>query len=356
MINIFYNNKTYGIKNLDSLAEEAPFFKPAISFIKNWMTNTEKFDFQSSGSTGVPKMLDISRKQILSSVELTRKYLQLKQGEKALVCLSPEYIATKMMIARCLVLGLDIVLVEPCANPLDRVDISTKIDFASFVPMQVQKILDSAHTDRLSEIRNVLIGGSGVHNSLIYRLKTFNNNIYHTYGMTETVSHIALRKLDKNSHTNHFKCLSEVRIRTDENNCLVVSGPMTDHKEIFTKDLVEIHNQNEFTWKGRLDNLVNSGGVKIIPELVEEQLISIFRRSNLSNEFFLAGIEDPLLGQKLVLLIEGGHTDKTLDSLNENMRKFLPKYHIPKEVIFKKEFIRTASGKVRRKEILKSIE
>lgn len=356
MINIFYNNKTYGIKNLDLLTEEAPFFAPAISFIRNWMTNTEKFNFQSSGSTGAPKMLDISRKQILASVELTKKHLQLKQGEKALVCLSPEYVATKMMVARCLALDLDIVLVEPSANPLDQVNINTKIDFASFVPMQVQKILDSAHSARFPKIRNVLIGGAGVHNSLINRLKNFNNNIYHTYGMTETVSHIALRKLDKNSHTNHFKCLSEVRIRSDENNCLVVCGPMTDHKEIFTKDLVEIRNQNEFIWKGRMDNLVNSGGVKIIPELVEEQLISIFSKLNISNDFFLAGIEDPLLGQKLVLLIEGGHTDKTLDSLNENMRKFLPKYHTPKEVIFKNKFIRTASGKVRRKETLKSIE
>lgn len=356
MMNIFYNNMFYEASNLKILEEKAPFFKPSIAFIREWLANKEKFQFQSSGSTGQPKLLEITRSQILASVDMTKRHLNLQKGEKALVCLSSEYVATKMMVARCMALDLDMVLVEPCANPMDHIDPTTQIDFASFVPMQVQKIMDSGQSSNFGKIRNVLIGGAPLHNSLIINLKKFNNNIYHTYGMTETVSHIALRKLDKNGHTNQFTCLNGVNIRTDENNCLVVSGPMTGHKEIFTKDLVKLISQHEFIWEGRKDNLVNSGGIKIIPELVEEQLVSIFKKVKLSNDFFITGIEDPILGQKLILLVEGEQApQKTMVSLDDNMKKFLPKYHIPKEVFFLKQFIKTASGKIRRKETLKTL-
>ncbi|MEQ6120682.1 AMP-binding protein [Reichenbachiella sp. MALMAid0571] len=355
-MNITYKNEIYSLKNLKRLLSEAPFFSSGISFINQWVSLQSVFIFKSSGSTGIVKNIEVSRNQILESVKLTTNALKLKTSDRSLVCLAPEYVATKMMLARCLILDMDIILVDPSSNPLAGLDENEQIDFASFVPLQVQQIIDSDNSDKLNKIRNVLIGGAPVSDVLTEKLNSFQNNIYHTYGMTETVSHIAMKCLSKKRSSPYFKCLSGIQITSNNDDCLVIKGSVTNNKEVITKDLVEIKNGNEFIWLGRQDNLVNSGGVKIIPEQIESLLKPIFKEVQMPNEFFLGGIKDPVLGQKLILIVEGTLPTTGFETLiKTKIEEFFSKYHVPKQTICLDQFIRTSSGKVKRSETLKLI-
>jgi len=346
---ITYNNQVYTTDNLNKLGTIAPFFKPGIQFIQDWAKGQDSFIFKSSGSTGLAKEIEICRDQILSSVLQTKNYLELKSTDKVLVCLGPEYVATKMMIARCLASNLDIILVEPCSNPLAVIDKRMVMDFASFVPLQMESILKSEHSGRIGAIRNILIGGAPTSNALNEKLRRFNNNIYHTYGMTETVSHIGLRKLSQQSKSEYFKCLDEIKLRTNSEGCLVINGGVTNHLDVITNDVVEMKNDREFRWLGRKDNLINSGGVKIIPEQLEKTIKALLDQMKISRDFFLYGIKDELLGQKLVLVLEGSKLDTSAEkTLCKNIGEKLIKYHIPKKVIYINKFIRTTSGKVKR--------
>ncbi len=356
-MNITYKGETHSLSNLNELVNEAPFFESGITFITDWLSDTDTFNFKSSGSTGAAKTIAISRNQILKSVSLTENALKLKNTDRALVCLAPEYVATKMMLARCLVLNMEIILVDPSSNPLEDLSENEQINFASFVPMQVQQMIDSGYSERLSKINNVLIGGAPVFDTLEKKLKSFQNNIYHTYGMTETVSHIALRKLSDGGDSRYFKCLDGIQITTNADGCLIINGSTTNDEQVMTKDLVEIKNENEFIWLGRQDNLINSGGVKIIPEQIENLLKPIFKEAEITNEFFIDGIGDSKLGQRLILLVEGAPPQSGFEILMKtNIEKVFSKYHVPKQTIYLEQFIRTTSGKVKRGETLQLIK
>lgn len=356
-MNILYKKNNYRLSDLDNLKSEAPFFESGITFINQWFSDTNTFKFKSSGSTGTAKTIAINRNQILSSVALTKGALQLKNTDRTLICLAPEYVATKMMLARCLILDMDIILVDPSSNPLEGLSKNEKIDFASFVPLQVQQIIDNGHSEKLSKIKNVLIGGAPISDILVEKLCSFNNYIYHTYGMTETVSHIAIRKLSKGGSSPYYKCLDGIQITSNADGCLITNGSVSNNEQVITKDLVEIKNDNEFIWLGRQDNLVNSGGVKIIPEQIENLLKPIFREVQMSHEFFIGGIEDSKLGQKLILLVEGSPPQLELDAyIRPDIEKAFSKYHVPKQIIYLEHFIRTTSGKVKRGETLQLIK
>jgi len=356
-MNITYKNEKYSLNHLDDLVNQAPFFESGVFFIYQWFSDTDIFSFKSSGSTGVAKTIAISRNQILKSIVLTENALKLKKTDRALVCLAPEYVATKMMLARCLVLDMDILLVAPSSNPLEDLSKNEQINFVSFVPMQVQQIIDSGYSERLSKINNVLIGGAHVSDALEETLKLFQNNIYHTYGMTETVSHIALRKLSDGGNSRYFKCLEGIQITTNIDGCLIIKGSITNDEQVVTKDLVEIKNENQFIWQGRQDNLVNSGGVKIIPEQIESLLKTIFKEAEITNEFFISGIQDSKLGQKLILVLEGTPPQSDHENLiKTSIKKAFSKYHVPKQTIYLEQFKRTNSGKVKRGETLKYIK
>ncbi len=348
---IFYLNKTYSLKELTDLEHDAPFFSEGISFIRDWVNQQEHFEFQSSGSTGTPKKITISRKQILSSVALTREFLDLRSREKALVCLDAAYVATKMMLARCLVVDMDVVLIPPMSNPLEQ--LATPVDFASFVPLQIEAMLQANQTKQLSSIKNVLIGGAPLEADIASAIHSLPNNIYLTYGMTETVSHVALRLLSKDSTTRNFTTLKGITIGTNSEGCLTIKGSVTDQQLLETTDLVEIKSETAFCWLGRKDNIINSGGIKLVPEQIETELHPILHQSHIPEDFFVAGMPDASLGQKLTLFLEAEKI--TADQENElitRCKKTLPKYHVPKMVICLKSFTRTPSGKINRKETI----
>jgi O-succinylbenzoic acid--CoA ligase len=246
--------------------------------------------------------------------------------------LSANYIAGKMMLVRAITLGLHLDTIDPISAPLS----TKKYNFIAMVPMQVQKSLSKLH---LVDI--VLIGGAKVSNTLSESILKTNCNAFESYGMTETISHIAIKKIGAKA----FTVLPNVVISVDNRNCLVIEALELSKEKITTNDIVEILNATQFILKGRIDNVINSGGIKIFPEEVEEILARF-----ISVPFFVASKPDEILGEKVILVLEA-----TPFAIDNSVFSELSKYQIPKEILFLKSFVRTETQKINRKKSLEKI-
>ncbi|HEY5826038.1 MAG TPA: AMP-binding protein [Cyclobacteriaceae bacterium] len=330
-----------------------PFEESTLAFCKGWLNGKDHFEIQTSGSTGTPKKISFTRKQLEASAKLTETALSLKKEFNALVCLDTKYIAGQMMLVRSLVTGMSIIAVEPGSNPFDQVSSEVQIDFTALVPYQIQAILNSEQADHFNSIQKIIIGGAGISNDLVDELQDYPCSFYATYGMTETISHIALRKLNEKDKQDYFHPLPSVNLRKDERDCLIISAPHVSETEIVTNDIVELNEDQSFKILGRWDNVINSGGVKISPEPVEEKVKNLFNKLQLSNRFFLAGVPDEKLGMKVILVIEGkSFSESEVNKLHSELKKELSKYEIPKEVKFISSFIQTETQKINRKKTL----
>lgn len=318
-----------------------------LNFCRDWLMGKDQFTIQTSGSTGAPKKISFSRDQMIASARMTQAALGLEEGETALVCLDTKYIAGQMMLVRSLVIGLNIIAVSPSANPFESIDTNQKVDFIALVPYQLQAILDES-PNRLDTVRIAIIGGAPVAASLRERLTAVKCAIYATYGMTETLTHIGLMQLNGDNSQDYFTTLPDVEIQKDDRGCLIIrtsflTGPIT------TNDLVELNLPNEFKWLGRWDNVINTGGVKVIPEKIEKQIEGIFRSLNITPRFFIAGRPDLHLGLKISLVIEGKPFNEDVQRhLQSEMKRLLDKYEIPKEIKFLEKFVQTETGKINR--------
>ena len=320
------------------------FEKKVIFFLEEWLDEGEKVKVQTSGSTGTPKIFEIEKKRMLHSAKMTCDFLGLKEGNTALLCLPVEYISGKMMVVRSFERKLNLIISEPTIQPLQN--LNQEIDFCAMTPLQVENSLDKLHW-----IKNIIIGGAAVSESLKKKihetLKGKNSVVYETYGMSETLSHIALRQVFPQQDLS-FKIFKGVGVSLDERGCLVIDAPALNPEKLITNDLVELFNSNEFRYLGRIDNVINSGGAKIFPEQLEALV-----KKEIPNEVIFLGLKDEVLGQKLVLVIEGEENEfirQQIDSI-----PFEKKFHKPKEIYFIKEIPRTPNGKVSRKELLKII-
>jgi O-succinylbenzoic acid--CoA ligase len=350
---IYINNKEYQLTDLESFIRRNSKYSKLIKFIQNWRIGKQTFNFHTSGSTGKPKEISITKNQITSSVLATKKALDLNQNDKVLICLNPEYIATTMMVARCLVLDLDMHIIEPSANPFELLNDKVKIDFASFVPLQVETILNNKKANMLEGIRNILIGGAPLSANLINQLSAINTNTYQSYGMTETVSHIALMNLKTD---DCFNTIEGIEIQQDSRQCLSIKGAVTNDIWVQSNDVVELINSSKFRWLGRADNIINSGGVKIFPETLEALAIDILKQNNFHNSFFFYGQKSEKFGEIVGLIFEKCKPEKTiLDSLNNSIIKRFSKYHIPKIISTVNGLSRTESGKIKRIETVESL-
>ncbi|MFM2369990.1 MAG: hypothetical protein RL619_2307, partial [Bacteroidota bacterium] len=235
---------------------------------------------------------------------------------------------------RGFILGLDMDFVAPSSNPLLHNE--TKYDFVSMVPLQAQNSLTE-----LKNVKKMIVGGAKMSKALEKSLSKLSTKGYETYGMTETITHIAAKKIGEKA----FSVLPNIKIYQDNRNCLVINAPKISEEIIVTNDLVELINENEFVFLGRIDNIINSGGIKLIPEQIEEKL-----SNKIHSRFFVAGIQDATLGEKLALIIEGEK-----QPLDETIFDGLDKYERPKEVFYVSKFIETQNGKIKRKEILERI-
>jgi len=350
---IQYQNTSYQIADIQSVEIStlsfSPYLQQTMAFCKEWLSGKEKFIVNTSGSTGTPKPIEISRTQMLESVRLTQVAFGLKGGEKALVCLHTDYIAGKMMLIRGLELGWQMLLQEPSSNPLEK--ITEPFDFVAFVPLQLQTILEKIpeKIQLLNQFKTIILGGAGISASLESLIQNLQVPVYHTYAMTETITHIATRLLNTEQKQPYFKVIEGVKIRLDERDCLCITSPTTNFEEITTNDIAEIIDNQYFKIIGRIDNIINSGGIKIQLENIENQLEKVWEKLKIHQRFFCTGISDETFGQVLVLCIEGNILDKNTEYLIiKELSVFVNKYHLPKKIVYKEHFLETETGKIKR--------
>lgn len=312
---------------------------------------TTSLTFSTSGSTGTPKQITVQKYHLQASAKTTVSFLQIAQRSNTLLCLPAQKVGGAMVIIRAIVRGLNLICIKPTSTPLEHIR-NIEIHFASFTPMQFFSVTQNAtHFDTAEKIGTVLLGGSEVSNVLFSKTKYMRNRVYATYGMTETLSHIALRKI---SHTpdSFFQPMPGVTLTTDAENALIIDAPHIGVRHLPTHDLVNLYPNQTFEWVGRKDNIINSGGIKIIPETLESKLASIIQ-----SPFFIAGIADEKTGEKPVLVVEKNglnYDERIVGSWQHYMHLNLMVYEIPRTMLFVEKFLRTETGKVNRKETLKS--
>jgi len=317
------------------LTHNAQIIDSVVSFINEWNNDLDFFVTQTSGSTGIPKEIKILKKHAIQSSLNTAEALSLKKGDRAFLCLNPETIGGKMMIVRAIVLDLQLIVGDICANPLGKCD--TSIDFIAIVPLQLKEMIQQ-NSEKLHAIKNIIVGGGIISEQLERQLINSQLTVFQTFGMTETISHIALKKVGLNG-SDSYEVLPTISIST-KNSQLEIHAPSIGVDHLLTNDCIELIDPTHFTWLGRSDFVINSGGVKIHPEIIEKALSAL-----ISVPFFVTGIEDEKFGQKLILAIESEPDDRF------NSKSFyssLPQYHIPKEIWFFPSFERTKSDKINR--------
>ncbi len=316
------------------------------SFLKDFFADSETVNVQTSGSTGTPKVFGIEKSRMLNSAKMTCDFLNLKAGDSALLCLPVEYISGKMMVVRSLERKLRLMVTDPSVKPVEN--LNNEIDFCAMTPLQVENSLYKIHL-----IRNLIIGGAAVAESLKHKIKTqlakaaVDCRIFETYGMSETLSHIALKEIYPNSES-YFTVFDNVEISTDERGCLQIFAPKLNPEKLQTNDLVELRNEKEFRFLGRIDNVINSGGAKIFPEELEALV-----KSKTDVELVFVGISDETLGQKLVLIIEGVENHFVTQKISTV--NFEKSFHRPKEIIFVEKFPRTPNGKIDRRTLIQEL-
>jgi O-succinylbenzoic acid--CoA ligase len=315
----------------DLLISNEDYLKDIGQFLNEWNNDNDYIVVKTSGSTGKPKEIKLLKEHMRNSALATSSFFNLKENSTVLLCLSATYIAGKMMLVRALVSGWNIYLKAPSSNPLED---DTTYDFAAMVPMQVTNSLD-----KLQNIKQLIIGGAPVSQNLQEQLYEITTQCYVTYGMTETCTHIAVKSLDANAK-DVYKVLPNVVISQDDRECLMISAPDISNELIVTNDIVKIVSDTEFMWLGRFDSIINSGGVKLFPEQIERKLSGVIKE-----RFFVAGIPDDILGERLILIIESDAND--LYSRNE-LAKLLLKYEVPKNIYYITKFKETPTGKVHR--------
>ncbi|WP_031428859.1 AMP-binding protein [Flavimarina sp. Hel_I_48] len=311
-------------------------------FLLSWLDDKKYVLVNTSGSTGNPKEIRLLKKHMVNSAKATAKRLKLPEKTTALLCLPSRYIGGKMMLVRAMVLGWKIDLVPPKSNPLDAV--FKRYDFCAMIPFQLDNSINRLHL-----VSKLIIGGGVFSEALKNKVQDIDTKIFETYGMTETISHIAIRRVNANNENSNsvrpFKALKNVSFASDSRGCLVIKAPKVSTDPVITNDVVELLSYKKFLLLGRIDNVVNSGGIKLYPEHIETKL-----SPQIEVPFFLAGEPDIALGEKLILVIESEAIDGV--ALDFAM---LDKYEIPKAVYFIPNFERTGNGKLRRGATLKKL-
>lgn len=325
--------------------------KKVLPFCHAWLNAQQTFTLRTSGSTGAPKPIAFHRTAMEASVALTQRALQLTAGMHALICLDTDFVAGQMMLVRGLEIGMHLHVVAPSANPFATINTNTPIDFVALVPYQLETVLHSPQRTLFESIQVAIIGGAPLELAVVQQLAAFPCQFYATYGMTETLTHIALRALNGPMASAHFRALPTVDIATDSRSCLVISAPHLGDP-VVTNDVVNLINDYEFEWLGRWDLVINSGGVKIHPEVVEKKLERTFAAHGINNRFFIAAQPHAQLHQQVVVVVEGDPT--VLTTVWPEAKQMLSKYEIPKLLLAIPSFSETASGKVDRMKTLQA--
>lgn len=319
------------------------FYVEVAYFIANFLDVKDSIEVQTSGSTGTPKKYLIKKQYMLNSAKKTLAYLNLKEHDRALLCMPVNYIAGKMMVVRALYANLNLIIVKPCKNPY--LNLTQKLEFSAITPMQALCALEHEQSFKtMCAVKHTIIGGGSVNDELIERLEQASGCFYSSYGMTETVSHIALRPLNGVHKSNFYHCLDNVKLRLSKQETLIIDAPDVCDEIQFTNDRAKLLSDTSFIILGRIDNVINSGGIKLQIEQIEHKL-----KNYLPCEFAISAVKDRLLGQKVVLVLNTKLTDEVLN------RAFLAldKYEKPKDIIYIKAIPYTQTQKIDRHSLYK---
>ncbi|MFD1316505.1 AMP-binding protein [Namhaeicola litoreus] len=311
-------------------------------FLIDWFSNSKSIVVKTSGSTGSPKLISVKKKHMISSAKATGQFFNLHSQTSVLHCLPTQFVAGKMMWVRAFVLGWHIDLIEPSGSPLENIH---KIyDFTAMTALQAANSLK-----KIEHINKLLIGGGSVSDSLRVDFNKVKTLVFLSYGMTETVSHVAIEPInqaavnffkDNNYHfkKDEFTLLPDVFISTDDRSCLVIDAKKITDKSLVTNDIVQITSINTFKWLGRIDHVINSGGIKLIPESIELKLSKFIHQP-----YFISSLPDDKLGDRLILFVEGKVNFDSMD-----LTSVLGKTELPKEIISIPHFTYTPTGKINR--------
>ena len=313
-------------------------------FLAQWNDTSDVIEVHTSGSTGKPKRLLVEKRRMVNSARITCDFLGLKEGDSALLCMPLDYIAGKMVVVRSLVSHLHLISVTPSSHPLK--DVTQPIDFAAMVPLQVYSSLqEPAERERLMSIRHLIIGGGAIDDSLESQLQQFPNAVWSTYGMTETLSHIALRRISGENSSLWYSPLDGVDVSLSSDSCLEIFAPKVNPEKLHTNDIAELRTlpdgSKEFRILGRKDNVIDSGGIKIQAEEVERLL-----RPHLSCGFMITKVSDARLGEAVTILIESDDAYLALSIC----KHVLPKHWVPRHVLPISHIPLTETGKPARAE------
>lgn len=337
---------------------QTPYEADALAFGRAWLSGQTEFMLHTSGSTGAPKPIRLTRVQMQASAHLTGQTLGLRAGDAALVCLNIRYVAGVMMLVRGLELGLPMTIIEPSGNPLTHFDpATTRFAFTAFVPLQLQTVLQESPEKLpiLNGMKAILVGGAATSPALDQALQVITAPVYATYGMTETVSHIALRRLNGSLKSEVFTALDGVVLGTDGRGCLHITSAATNFERIQTNDVVDLLDQAHFRLLGRADRVINSGGVKVQPEPIEQVIQTVLAQVGRATDsalprLFVAGLPDERLGQRVVVFTEQAFlTDDQWSRIREAVLEQFGPYSVPKEVITVEQFAETPTGKIDQK-------
>lgn len=305
-------------------------------FLLNWLDDFDVMTVFTSGSTGSPRQYKLNKQHMINSALMTGDHFELEAGTEALCCLPLSYIAGKMMMVRALMLGWELDLVKPSSKPLKKAE--KRYDFTAMTPLQVTKSVKNIH-----KTRTVLIGGAAIRAKLIEDLQHKHTRAYHSYGMTETASHVAIKQLYPNLE-DQYTAVGDITFSKDDRDCLVINATSLGTDNLVTNDIVELIDERQFKILGRIDEVINSGGVKIHPDQVEQKLAP-----HIEQRFFIIGMNDEDLGEKVVLIVEGK------ESKYKNSFNHLDTYEVPREVYFVDAFEETHTKKVDKRSTLERL-
>jgi O-succinylbenzoic acid--CoA ligase len=331
----FSEEKILNDKNLSSYEV---YLQDAFQFIQEWYNKKETVLGQTSGSTGLPKKMELSKKDMLNSAKATGQFFSFNETAVHFCPLPASFIAGKMMIVRSIEWNTSLHLLPPSSNPLEHC--TQKFDFGVMTPHQLQVGLSSASKDNIKNIKTLLLGGSPISKKLEDKIQDLETEIYIGYGMTETMSHVSLRKLNGKGKSSAYKAVEGIHFTTDDRDCLCIHANHLSFKKLITNDIVHLINSTSFEWKGRYDFVINSGGIKLFPEQIEKKLAHV-----ISNHFYITSEAHEILGEQVILKIEG---DK-IEGIEELIRPLISKFEFPKKIYFVEKFDRTGSGKIIRK-------
>lgn len=339
-------------ENLDNISVK---FQPnsgqnlfLFEFLKNWFHEKYSFSIYTSGTTSFPKHIILKKSSLVASAIQTIESLNLK-NENILCCIPTEKIGGLMMVVRALIGGFDITVNKPTADPMEEIDQFHNFTFVSLVPYQLQNILSNSESlKKLNRFKHVLLGGAQLNSDLLLKIENLKPDIFHSFGMTETCSNFALRKLN-NGKWNYFKPYNDVKIKIDKSGILSVKGKQTDEKWIKTNDIASIHDDG-FEFIGRNDFVINTGGFKVSPEFLENKIQNFLLDKKENSQFLITSQMSEDWGQTVIL----AHNDKqTFENTNfqNTLKSNLEKHEMPKKFIFLENLPLNKSMKIDRKAV-----